>query len=54
MDKLVVKGKEINTTGISDDDFISLTDRAILWTDGETNPVIENWMRSSFDKRFMC
>src|SRR5574344_609658 len=45
MDKIVVKGKEINITGISDDDFVSLTDIARFKTDGETNPVIANWMR---------
>lgn len=48
MVKLVVKGKEINITGISDDDFVSLTDIARFKTDGETNPVIANWIRLNF------
>ena len=31
-------------TGVNDD-YVSLTDIARLKTDGETNPVIANWMR---------
>ena len=45
MKNIVVKDKIINITGISDDDYVSLTDIARLKTDGETNSVITNWMR---------
>ena len=45
MKNIVVKNKIINITGINDDDYVSLTDIARFKTDGETNPVIANWMR---------
>ena len=45
MKNIVVKDKIINITGINDDDYVSLTDIARFKTDGETNPVIANWMR---------
>ena len=45
MKEILVNGKTINIKGIDDNDYISLTDIARLKTDGETNPVIANWMR---------
>ena len=45
MKNIVVKDKIINVTGVNDDDYVSLTDIARFKTDGETNPVIANWMR---------
>ena len=45
MKNIVVKDTIINITGVNDDDYVSLTDIARFKTDGETNPVIANWMR---------
>ena len=45
MKNIIVKDKIINITGIGDDDYVSLTDIARFKTDGETNPVIANWLR---------
>ena len=45
MDKLVVKGKEINITGISDDDYVSLTDLARFLNEDDPRYPIQNWMR---------
>ena len=45
MKNIIVKNKIISITGIDDDDYVSLTDIARFKTDGETNPVIANWMR---------
>ena len=45
MKNIVVKDKIINITGVNDDDYVSLTDIARFKTDGDTNPVIANWMR---------
>ena len=45
MKNIVVKDKIISITGVNDDDYVSLTDIARFKTDGETNPVIANWMR---------
>ena len=45
MEKIIVNNKEINVTGISDNDYISLTDIARFKSDGDVNHVIANWMR---------
>ena len=45
MKNIIVKEKVINITGSGDDDYVSLTDIARFKTDGETNPVIANWLR---------
>ncbi len=42
--KIIINQKEINITGISDDDYISLTDIARFKSD-DTATVIKNWMR---------
>jgi len=42
MDKLVVKGKEINITGISDDDYVSLTDLACFLNEDDPRYPIQN------------
>ncbi len=45
MNKLIIKGVEINVTGISDNDFVSLTDIARLKNQDDPNSVISNWIR---------
>ena len=45
MNKITVKNIDINITGISDDDFISLTDLARFKNFEDPNAVIANWMR---------
>ena len=45
MNKIKVKDIEINITGISDDDFISLTDIAKLKNLEFSSDVIKNWLR---------
>ena len=45
MNKITVKNIEINVTGISDKDFISLTDLARFKNSEDPNSVIANWMR---------
>ncbi len=45
MNKLIIKGIEINVTGISDNDFVSLTDIARLKNQDDPNSVISNWIR---------
>ena len=45
MKSIVVKEMVINITGISDDDYISLTDLAKIKNGDDTNMVIANWMR---------
>ena len=45
MNKITVKNIYISITGISDDDFISLTDLARFKNSEDPNAVIANWMR---------
>ena len=45
MDKITVKSIQVNITGISDDDFISLTDMAKIKNPEFPADVIKNWMR---------
>lgn len=45
MKSIIVKDRTINVTGISDDDYISLTDIARIKNDEDTNMVIASWMR---------
>lgn len=45
MKTIVVKEKEINITGLGDDDYISLTDIARIKNQKEPKDVIKNWMR---------
>ena len=45
MKSIIVKDKIINITGISDDDYISLTDIARLKNSEDANMVISSWMR---------
>lgn len=45
MKNIIVKDRIINVTGISDDDYISLTDIARIKNDEDTNMVIASWMR---------
>ena len=45
MNKITVKNIDISITGISDDDFISLTDLARFKNSENPNAVIANWMR---------
>ena len=45
MNKITVKNIDISITGISDDDFISLTDLARFKNSEDPNAVIANWMR---------
>ena len=45
MTSSVVKDKIINVTGISDDDYISLTDIARIKNNEDANMVISSWMR---------
>ena len=42
---IVVKDKVINITGITDEDYISLTDIAKIKNDEDTNMVIVSWLR---------
>ena len=43
--KITVKNIQINITGISDDDFVSLTDIAKIKNPDFPADVIKNWMR---------
>ena len=45
MKNIMVKDKIINITGISDDDYISLTDIARIKNPKEPKDVVKNWMR---------
>ncbi len=45
MKSIVVKDKVINITGITDEDYISLTDIAKIKNDEDTNMVIVSWLR---------
>ena len=45
MNKITVKNIDINITGISDEDYISLTDIAKLKNKEDPNAVIGNWLR---------
>ena len=45
MNKITVKNIEINVTGISDDDYVSLTDIAKIKNSEFPADVIKNWMR---------
>lgn len=45
MKNIIVKDKIINIAGISDDDYISLTDIARIKNSKEPKDVIKNWMR---------
>ena len=45
MSKIIVKDKEITITGITDDDYISLTDIARIKNPKEPKDVIKNWIR---------
>ena len=45
MNKITVKNIEISVTGLSDDDFVSLTDIARIKNSSDTNGVISNWLR---------
>lgn len=45
MNKITVKNIEISITGLSDDDFVSLTDIARIKNSSDTNGVISNWLR---------
>lgn len=45
MSKIIVKDKEITITGISDDDYVSLTDIARIKNAKEPKDVVKNWMR---------
>lgn len=53
MNKLIIKGIEINVTGISDNDFVSLTDIARLKNQDDPNSVIGNWIRRVDSIRFL-
>ena len=45
MKNIIVKDRIINITGISDEDYISLTDIARIKNDEDTNMVIASWLR---------
>ena len=45
MKNIIVKDKIINITGISDDDYVSLTDIARIKNPIEPKDVVKNWMR---------
>ncbi len=45
MKSIVVKDKVINITGITDEDYIILTDIAKIKNDEDTNMVIVSWLR---------
>lgn len=45
MKNIIVKDKLISITGISDDDYISLTDIARIKNSKEPKDVVKNWMR---------
>lgn len=45
MKSIIVKDKVINITGISDDDYVSLTDIAKIKNPKEPKDVVKNWMR---------
>ena len=45
MNKITIKSVDISITGISDDDFVSLTDMARLVNKDDPRYPIQNWMR---------
>jgi hypothetical protein len=45
MEKITVKNKEINITGISEGDFVSITDLAKIKNAEFPADVVKNWMR---------
>ena len=45
MKNIIVKDKIINITGITDDDFVSLTDIARFINNDDPRYPIQNWMR---------
>ena len=45
MDRIIVKNIDVNITGLTDDDFISLTDLARIKNPSDPNGVIANWLR---------
>ncbi len=53
MNKITVKNIQINITGISDDDFISLTDIARAKNPKEPKDVVKNWMRLRSSLEFL-
>lgn len=53
MKSIMVKDKVINITGISDDDYISLTDIARIKNSKEPKDVVKNWMRSRATLEFL-
>ena len=45
MKKIIIKDRTINITGITDDDYISLTDIARIKNTKEPKDVVKNWLR---------
>ena len=45
MKTIKIKEREINITGINDNDYISLTDIARIKNQKEPKDVVKNWMR---------
>lgn len=45
MKNIIIKDKNISITGISDDDYISLTDIARIKNSKEPKDVVKNWLR---------
>ena len=46
MAKITVLDKEVNTSKLNDDDYISITDIAKYKEDTQTNDIIKNWLRN--------
>ena len=53
MNKIKVKNIEISVTGLSDDDYVSLTDIAKIKNSIEPKDVVKNWMRSKSTLEFL-
>ena len=53
MNKIKVKNFEISITGISDDDYISLTDIARIKNPKEPKDVVKNWIRLRSSLEFL-
>lgn len=53
MNKITVKNIDINVTGISDDDYVSLTDIARAKNPKEPKDVVKNWMRLRSSLEFL-
>lgn len=51
--KITVKNIQINITGISDDDFVSLTDIAKIKNPDFPADAIKNWMRFRSTIKFL-